>query len=198
MRKYSSNLAFVDLLFNLLVGFTSLFIIAFLMINPISKRGQVDPPVTMMVQMRWNDKSVYDVDLWVKSPDSLVGYTDKESGYVSLDRDDLGLKNDTYVINGEERTVLRNYEVVNFTALPDGEYTINLHMFSFKFVGEETVSVTVTMLSPYNEVWTGDITLSKAREEYTAITFVVLNGEVVDLNDKIQRPIRRDVEGSRP
>ena len=44
MRKYSSNLAFVDLLFNLLVGFTSLFIIAFLMINPIAKDGEVTPP----------------------------------------------------------------------------------------------------------------------------------------------------------
>ena len=31
MRRYSSNLAFVDLLFNLLVGFTSLFVIAFLL-----------------------------------------------------------------------------------------------------------------------------------------------------------------------
>jgi len=198
MRKYSSNLAFVDLLFNLLVGFTSLFIIAFLMINPISKQGQVDPPVMMMVQMRWDDSSVHDVDLWVESPNSIVGFSNEESGYVSLDRDDLGLKNDTYVVNGEERKVLRNYEVVNFTALPDGEYTINIHMFSFKFVGEEKVSVTVTMLSPYNEVWTGDIILKRAREEHTAITFVVVNGKVVDLNDKIQKPIRKSVEGSRP
>jgi len=31
MRRYSSNLAFVDLLFNLLVSFTSLFVIAFLL-----------------------------------------------------------------------------------------------------------------------------------------------------------------------
>ena len=33
-RKFHSNLAFVDLLFNLLVGFTSMFILAFLLINP--------------------------------------------------------------------------------------------------------------------------------------------------------------------
>lgn len=44
MRKYSSNLAFVDLLFNLLIGFASLFVIAFLMINPIAKTGAVTPP----------------------------------------------------------------------------------------------------------------------------------------------------------
>lgn len=57
MKKYSSNLAFVDLLFNLLVGFTCLFIIAFLMINPISKKGVVEPPVKLMIEMRW-DKEV--------------------------------------------------------------------------------------------------------------------------------------------
>ena len=38
MRKYSSNLAFVDLLFNLLVGFTSLLLLAFLLINPDCRR----------------------------------------------------------------------------------------------------------------------------------------------------------------
>jgi len=43
MRKYSSNLAFVDLLFNLLVGFTSLLLLAFLLINPIADEGKIDP-----------------------------------------------------------------------------------------------------------------------------------------------------------
>lgn len=198
MRKYSSNLAFVDLLFNLLVGFTSLFIIAFLMINPIAKQGEVDPPVMMMVQMRWEDESIYDVDLWVKSPESLIGYSIRESGYATLERDDLGRNNDKYIVNGEERIILRNYEVVNFTALPDGEYTINAHMFSNGFKGEMKVSITVTLIGPYREVWSGDIILTKSREERTAITFVVENGEVLDLNDNIQKPVRKSIEGNRP
>ena len=42
MRKYSTNLGFVDLLFNLLVGFVSLLLIAFLLINPIADDGKID------------------------------------------------------------------------------------------------------------------------------------------------------------
>lgn len=198
MRKYSSNLAFVDLLFNLLVGFTSLFIIAFLMINPIAKKGEIDPPVMMMVQVRWEDQSVYDVDLWVKSPESLVGFSNRESGYVALERDDLGRSNDTYVVNGEERVVERNYEVVNFTALPDGEYTINLHMFTHTVSSDTNVVVTVSMIGPYKEVWSGDVVLKKGRQEVTAITFIIHDGKVTDLNDNIQRPIRAAIEGNRP
>ena len=191
MRKYSSNLAFVDLLFNLLVGFTSLFILAFLMINPISKQGQIDPPVMMMVQVRWDDDSTRDVDTWVKSPESIVGYRNKESGYVALDRDDLGRANDVYTVNGEKFHVRRNYEVVNFTAMPDGEYVFNVHMFSSIMPdGPETVSVTITTLGPYKEVWSGDVVLSKPFQEVTALSFVVKGGKISDLNDMIQVNVR--------
>ena len=38
-RQYSSSIAFNDLLFNLLVGFVFLFIVAFILINPPTKRN---------------------------------------------------------------------------------------------------------------------------------------------------------------
>ncbi len=37
-RRQGSNLAFNDLLFNVLIGFVMLFVIAFLLINPIAKK----------------------------------------------------------------------------------------------------------------------------------------------------------------
>ena len=40
-RKYHSNLAFNDLLFNVMLGFVLLFIIAFLLINPPTKKDEV-------------------------------------------------------------------------------------------------------------------------------------------------------------
>ena len=39
--KYKSTIGFTDLLFNLLVGFVFLFIIAFILINPITKKKDV-------------------------------------------------------------------------------------------------------------------------------------------------------------
>ena len=112
MRKYSSNLAFVDLLFNLLVGFTSLFVIAFLLINPIAKQGVVDPPVKVMFEISWDDKSYHDIDLYLKGPDNqVVYYANKSNGYITLKRDDLGFQTDTYEVNGKIEIVERNYEI---------------------------------------------------------------------------------------
>jgi len=190
MRKYSSNLAFVDLLFNLLVGFTSLFIIAFLMINPIAKQGEVTPPVMMMIQSHWDDESSRDVDLWVKTPSGVVGYTSKDTGSAKLERDDLGKESDTYEVNGEKHVVKRNYEVVNFTAMPDGEYIVNVHMFSAILTAPESVRITITVLGPFKEVWSGDIILDAPKREITAISFLVEDGKVIDLNTDIQVKIR--------
>ena len=40
--KYHSNVSFLDLLFNLVVGFVMLFIIAFLLIRPIAENKQIE------------------------------------------------------------------------------------------------------------------------------------------------------------
>jgi len=191
MKKYSSNLAFIDLLFNMLTGFTCLFIISFLLINPVAKDGVVEPPVKLIVEARWDDESKYDVDLWVSSPNSLVGYISKESGYATLSRDDLGRENDTYVINGVKTTVKRNYEVTNFTALPDGEYVINVHMFSGTYPTQEMkVNVRITQVAPFNTIYEGYVTLRFAKEEKTAVSFVVKDGEITDINTDLQRKVR--------
>ena len=39
--KYKSSVAFIDLLFNITIGLAMLFIVAFLLINPITKKGDV-------------------------------------------------------------------------------------------------------------------------------------------------------------
>ena len=41
-NKYKSTIGFTDLLFNLLVGFVYLFIIAFILINPIQKKHRIE------------------------------------------------------------------------------------------------------------------------------------------------------------
>ena len=131
MRKYSSNLAFVDLLFNLLVGFTSLFVIAFLLINPIAKQGVVDPPVKVMFEISWDDKSYHDIDLYLKGPDNqVVYYANKSNGYITLKRDDLGFQTDTYEVNGKIEIVERNYEITTMSSLPDGYYIVNVHFYA--------------------------------------------------------------------
>lgn len=188
MRKYSSNLAFVDLLFNLLVGFTSLFVIAFLLINPIAKNGVVDPPIVMMVEMEWDDNSREDLDLYVKGPDgNKVFYSNKTNGYITLKRDDLGMRNDSFYVNGVLTEVRRNYEVITLTVLPDGDYVINAHYFSNG--DDELAKVRITGIQPFQVYYEGGISLS-THQEVTVLTFKVKDGKIIDMRTDVKVRLR--------
>jgi len=192
MRRYSSNLAFVDLLFNLLVGFTSLFVIAFLLINPIAKTGVVDPPVVVMVELEWADDSTRDLDLYVRGPDGkVVSYSYKSNGFITLKKDDLGKSSDTFVINGERVAVTRNYEITTMTVLPDGDYVVNVHYFSPKG-NPETVNLRITGLQPFGVHYEGSLTLSPGQER-TIVTFRVVEGKVTDVRSDINVRLRGEV-----
>ena len=47
--KYKSGIGFTDLLFNLVIGFVYLFVIAFILINPIAKKGDVIKKAEYMI-----------------------------------------------------------------------------------------------------------------------------------------------------
>ena len=193
MRKYSSNLAFVDLLFNLLVGFTSLFVISFLLINPIAKKGVVDPPIRFMIELKWADESPNDIDLYIKGPTgSIIYYANRENGYITLKRDDLGLDNDIFEVNGKLTKVLRNYEVTTMSTLPDGDYVINVHFFAKRKNGPdfEPVEVRVTSLQPYIVIHDSTISL-ESDQERTILTFTVKDGRISEKRDDIQVKLRR-------
>ena len=67
-RNYTSNLAFVDLLFNLIVGIAFLFIISFLLINDPTKEENVRPMAEYMVILTWEGEKNSDIDLWMEGP----------------------------------------------------------------------------------------------------------------------------------
>lgn len=189
MRKYSSNLAFVDLLFNMLVGFTCLFVIAFLMINPIAKQGTIDPPVMLMIEMEWNPDSNTDIDLWVNGPDGhSVGFSSRENGYITLKRDDLGKINDRYTVNGEVHTIRRNYEIITMTALPDGDYTVNVHYFSGNGP-VEPVNIKITNLAHFDIAFEDEQDID-VRQEITFVTFKIKDNKVVDIRTDVQVGVR--------
>ena len=70
--KYKTGWGFIDLLFNLLVGFTFMFILAFMLINPVAKKETVDPKAEYLVVVTWDNDSVYDIDTWVQDDDNNV------------------------------------------------------------------------------------------------------------------------------
>jgi hypothetical protein len=173
MRKYSSNLAFVDLLFNLLIGFTCLLVLAFLLINPIADEGKIDPVSEFIITFQWDENSPIDIDGWVKGPEgTVVGFRAKDGQWMVLERDDLGIDNDYYVVNGETRILKRNIETISINAKVPGEYTVNVHNYSHKSrklpKNEQyptPVRIDIIKLNPYRLVLTEYMNISDIRTD---------------------------------
>ena len=183
MKNYSHNLAFIDLLFNLLVGFTSLLLLAFLFINPIAEVGKIDPVAKVIIMVTWPDRSSADIDMWVRGPDrTVVSYGGKDKRYMVLERDDLGVSNDTIKVDGKVVHITQNIESLKITKLLEGEYVVNVmnytHVFQ-EYKGYEAedaypipVEIKVIQLNPFKILFVRKVTL-EYRQEKTAVTFVV-------------------------
>jgi hypothetical protein len=188
MNRSVYLLAFIDLLFNLLLGFTMMFIFSFLNINPPADSGKVDPPIQLMIEMEWSPESLTDIDIWTRGYEGeWVGFRRKDGSYYTLERDDRGTISDTIYVNGKSQIIKQNYEVVRFTVLPPGEYYVNIHYFT-KSGDPEEVKLKVTQIDPFRVVYTGT-TVVRPLQETTMVSFVVdTNGLVTDVRTDVQLP----------
>lgn len=163
--RYKSTIAFTDLLFNILVGFVFLFLIAFLMINPIAKKGDIVVPAEFVISMSWPEDSVDDIDIWTRAPDgSIIGFTKKDSDIMHLDRDDRGIIEDKIEIDGKETIIKINREVVTIRGKMPGEYYVSVHWYrkpvynlppkeEFKVYEKIPVTVEVQKINPYSIIY---------------------------------------------
>jgi hypothetical protein len=158
-RRSGNNITFNDMLFNILLGFVILFVIAFLLINPITKRQDIPAKAEFMIVLEWADESYSDFDLWVQHDDDHpIGFNNKEENGLNLERDDLGFSNDVVVIDGEQQIIRKNREVLNIRGVIPGDYYINVHAYSFREMGPVKVKVTVIDVNPrYREAYSLEI-----------------------------------------
>ena len=131
-EKFKSTIGFTDLLFNILVGFAFLFIIAFLLIKPEAKKHDFERRAEFVIVMEWNDEQPDDIDLYVQDPTVNKGiFRTPIMNFMYLDKDDLGYANDVvYNANGTVTKVNINREVVTIRGIIPGEYIINVHHYS--------------------------------------------------------------------
>ena len=66
--RFKSSLGFIDLLFNILLGFAFLFIVAFLLIKPEAKKKDFDRRAEFVIILEWNHDAPDDLDLYVEDP----------------------------------------------------------------------------------------------------------------------------------
>jgi hypothetical protein len=194
-------LSFVDMLFNALIVFAALFILTVVIINePAKKTKTVDERAKILVTLTWNDDSADDMDLWLLTPEpKKIGYNQSNGNLASLARDDVGKRNDFY----EDRDHVQHYihlnkEVITIREKMPGHYEVNVMFYSRNedpengnrySHGPQEVTVQVIQIDPsYVEVATQSVMLNEEREQKTAVSFDIVNGNVVNVDTITQDP----------
>ena len=179
-ERFKSTIGFTDLLFNILVGFAFLFIVAFLLIKPESKEKDFDRRAEYVVVMEWDKEANDDIDLYVGDPiGGIVSYQNPIVNHTHLDKDDLGDRNDTVTLpDGTISTIKINREVVTIRGIIPGEWIVNAHYYSmhdYKASKPSNYSVTVKIelhqVNPYKILWMGEKTYSRKGQEETFVRF---------------------------
>jgi len=164
---------FVDLLFNALLGFTFLFLVAVMFINPQARKGRVDLKAEYIISVTWPDQLADDIDLWVQDPlGETVSYLRKDAGWLHLDRDDRGEINDTIIVDGQEVVYPINQEVVTIRGIIPGEYIVNLYYYTAAQPQPVEALVKVEKVNPtLQTVFVKKVLLARQDQETTVVRF---------------------------
>ena len=176
---------FTDLLFNTLLGFSLLFFISIIFMNPIARMGNINFKAEYIITVTWPDHQPDDLDIWVQDPNgNLLSYRDSNVGWLHLDRDDQGDLNDTVMINGVETVYPINQEVVTIRGIVSGEYVVNLQYYKSTTGQPVTATVKIEKVNPsLKVVYVDKLTLQKEDDEKTVLRFELdAKGEVVGIN----------------
>ena len=185
--RYKSTIAFVDLLFNILVGFVFLFLVAFLMINPVAKKADIEKKAEFLITMRWPNDSPQDIDLWVMDPQkNKVGFASKETGLIHLERDDLGRGNDTVTVGGKITVLNQNIENTTIRGILPGDYYVSVHFYSLNQIIKEPIPVKIRIekINPYSILYEGTKYLKVEGQTVNFVKFTVNEqGTVTEINN---------------
>lgn len=165
------NTVFRDVIFLALAGFVTMVLLLLPHLNPPATAEAGTPaPGNVIVEISWPEKIDADVDLWVQAPgDVAVGYSNKGGLIFNLLRDDLGGQADVTEIN---------YEVSYSRGVPEGEYTVNVHLYR-DMSGQLplTVTVSVSVKAAPNlaakRILTTKLKLDHQGQEVTAFRFTL-------------------------
>ena len=184
-NRYLSGLGFTDLLFNTLIGFVFLFVIAFLLIAPpVPTDKKIDPKAEILIILTWPEGSSKDIGMWVRDPTGeVISFRGRDRGLMHLDRDDLGTSNDTITLaDGRQVVSDQNQEIVTIRGFIAGEWNVNIHYYAYRQgsassdpIEKVTASVTVELIrvNPYKQKGLIKFDLVKPGQEKTAFNFIV-------------------------
>ena len=181
--RYRSSFGFIDLLFNLLVGFVFLFMLAFMLINPVAKKETIKPKAEYFITLEWDGEKPYDLDIWVKDNlGHVVSFRRPDDALIHLERDDLGTINDTYYDSDGKLVYLKeNRETVAIRTSEPRNYLVTIHFYNARKNPAPLVHATVKLIkiNPYREEYHKKLFFSQEGQELPAMVFRIdYNGSV--------------------
>jgi hypothetical protein len=196
-NRFFSSTAFIDLLFNIIVGVAFLFLIAFILINPISKKNDVESKADYLIILNWDSAASDDIDLWIKDPlDHVMSFRSKDVGFMHLDRDDLGSRNDQLTLpDGSVKYINLNREIAALRGTLEGWYVVNVHVYrKNKTMDPEDNQIRLTptnatveliQVNPYRIKVMAEKVLEQQGQEFTLFAFRLdANGQVMDIKNE--------------
>lgn len=111
-----------------------------------NKEG-IKPKVDYILTTEWDASLKHDVDIWIKNPaGEILFFRHKQAGFMTLERDDLGIDNAIKIDGNEYKGISAHEEIVSFRGVLPGEYIINVHLYAGrKAVDGNTVSIGETV-----------------------------------------------------
>jgi hypothetical protein len=210
MRSNGSDkanaIAAVDLLLNLLMLFVVISAIAIVQMNRPSQEKSLELKAELVIDLTWADHNFADLDLWVMLPDGRkVGFTAKDVGVATLDRDDRGGFGDIYAgEQGDAKVIAVNKETTVIRAILPGRYVVNVdyfHHYSEADLGIEEldtapdpVRVKLTKLNPHlAELASRTVGVGRVGTQRTAFCFEVApTGAVSQIDTECDVPFVGD------
>jgi len=180
---------FSDLSFNIMIVIILNLALAMLLINPVARDATVKKEANFIITMEWPKTIDCDVDMWVRGPDKkIVYFGNKSNEYMHIERDDLGIRTDSWAKKGGGYVRTKeNQEVWTLRSHVDGDYVVNSHLYSCRtgVTGEQEllkmgdnrdipVKVEIIRINPhYNVEYTTELVLTKVWDEETAAIFTL-------------------------
>jgi hypothetical protein len=185
-----------DMQWNLILIFLILLLLS-IPRQPVSPPG-IEPKAEFLIELSWDVNSCSDIDLWfLAASGEKVWYGGKQNGLYSLDRDDLGCRNDMAPTpDGGVAPIRINHEVLSLRGYVAGEYRVNAHVYTWADSGPIQGQIRIIKLNPFSVVVERPITLSVRGQEVVGAAFRIReDGSVAHIGYDFQ-PITRNAAPS--
>lgn len=179
MLSRTDSLAFIDLLFNVVLVFVAaLFFLLLSVTETDSEEMDTKNDNEILITMRWTEN--VDMDLWIELPDGRrVWYANRDEPPAHLDLDVVCFRS-YYSPEGEHYLIDLNEEVVSIRDVIEGEFSVSAHYFSHRG-HEDPVDVEIVVYDVKNRrtIYAGSKQVATIEPEVPFVSFSVRRSKAI-------------------